>query len=196
MRSITRTYALSLGTLMLSLAAVSGAVAQCGGYSKPAALHGSLQSAQPRLLQAAYDRDDVAPIVGLWHVKFISKGSSGIPDGAEVDYGYSTWHSDGTELLNSGHQPPKSSNFCQGVWKQVGRDTYKLNHFAISWDPSGSYLVGPANIKEEVTLSDRSHYKGVFTLDQYDEKGTVLQHIQGIITGVRIEVDTKPSSVE
>src|ERR1700761_2066919 len=34
-------------------------------------------------------------IVGMWNVKFISKGKM-------VDFGYSVWNSDGTEILNSG----------------------------------------------------------------------------------------------
>ena len=31
-----------------------------------------------------------AGIVGFWHVKFVSKGSEGIPDGTEIDAGDSS----------------------------------------------------------------------------------------------------------
>ena len=197
MCSITRTLALNLGTTVLALFTVSAASAQCGLYSKPAAFHGNLRSAQPRLLTTAFDHDDYeAGIVGMWHVRFISYGTAHIPDGTEIDAGYSVWHSDGTEILNSGLRSPITSSFCLGVWKQTGKFTYKLNHFAAGWDPTGSYLIGPGNIREQITLLDKSHYKGTFTIDQYDEKGNQLAHLQGEITGVRIEVETPVSPVE
>jgi hypothetical protein len=137
----------------------------------------------------ADDDSDDAPIVGLWKVTFVSKNSPGIPDGVVVDAGYVTWHSDGTELMNSG-RPPASGNFCMGVWKQIGPSTYKLNHFALSWDPTGTTMVGPANIREEVTLSrSKNSYTGSFTIDQYDQSGTVIAHVEGRVTGQRITVD-------
>ena len=55
-------------------------------------------------------------IVGFWHVKFVSEGSEGIPDGTEVDAGYSQWHSDGTEIMNSAGRSPITGSFCLGVW--------------------------------------------------------------------------------
>jgi hypothetical protein len=56
-------------------------------------------------------------IVGFWHVTFVSKGTGFIPDGTIVDMGFSQWHSDGTEILNSS-RPPATSNFCLGVWEK------------------------------------------------------------------------------
>jgi hypothetical protein len=47
--------------------------------------------------------------------------------------GFSQWHSDGTEILNSS-RPPATSNFCLGVWEKTGPFAYKLNHFALSSD--------------------------------------------------------------
>ena len=42
-----------------------------------------------------------ASIVGMWKIQFISKGNvnhnPSIPDGAMIDFGYTQWHSDGTE---------------------------------------------------------------------------------------------------
>jgi len=134
--------------------------------------------------------------VGFWHVKFVSKGSAGIPDGAEVDAGYSQWHSDGTEIMNSAGRSPITSNFCLGVWTKVGERKYKLNHFATAWDPTGSTLIGPANIQEEVTLSaDGCKFSGTFTIDQYTEAGNRLAHVVGDITGTRITVDTPSQSI-
>jgi hypothetical protein len=139
------------------------------------------------------DFGDSAPlpsVVGLWQFAFLSKGTPGIPDGAQIDTGYVTWHSDGTELMNSG-RAPMTGSFCMGAWKQIGRSTFKLNHFALSWDNSGTVFVGPANIREVITVNRaRDHYAGTFTLDQYASDGvTVLAHITGTVTAMRITAD-------
>jgi hypothetical protein len=129
--------------------------------------------------------------VGLWKIKLVSPNTPGTNDGHEtvIDDGYATWHSDGTEIMNSS-RPPVTGSFCMGVWEKTRRGTIKLNHFALSWDP-GSNFVGPANIREEVAL-DRSqnHYFGTFSIDQYEATGKiVLVHIEGRVTGERITVD-------
>ena len=135
------------------------------------------------------DDSDHAGIVGLWKVKFVSKGNTGIPDGTMIDEGYATWHSDGTEIMNSG-RPPITSSFCMGVWKKTGPSSYKLNHFGLSWDPTGKTLVGPANIREEVVLgSNENSYSGTFTIDQYDTEGHLLAHISGLVSAQRITAD-------
>ena len=146
------------------------------------------------VLASAHERDwndDRDAIVGLWKVKFVSKGNTGIgiPDGAPIDEGYATWHSDGTEIMNSG-RAPKTGSFCMGVWKQTGRSSYRLNHFALSWDPTGTTLIGPANIREEVVLGESENsYSGTFTIDQYDTEGHLLVHIAGLLSAQRITVD-------
>lgn len=174
---------LVLGGLCLGL--IQGVWAQssntgCGNlYSPkpPAAL-------KPASFQLASGNDRIgAPIVGFWKVQ------ASLPDGTVIDDGYATWHSDGTEIINSS-RPPISGNFCMGVWKRTGRSTYKLNHFAMGWDPTGTVFIGPTNLKEEVVL-DRSHnsYSGTFTVDQYDTNGNVLAHITGNVAAQRITVD-------
>jgi hypothetical protein len=139
--------------------------------------------------QHSDDDSDRGAIVGLWKFKFVSKGSSGIPDGTVIDDGYVTWHSDGTEIMNSG-RPPITSNFCMGVWQQTKGGTYKLNHFALSWNSDGTIFIGPANIREEVVL-DRSgnNYTGIFTIDQFDTNEHVVAHISGTVTAQRITAD-------
>ena len=68
--------------------------------------------------------------------------------------------------------------------------TYKLNHFALSWDPTGTNLIGPANIREEVVLGRSGNsYAGTFTIDQFDTDGNVLAHIAGRVTATRITAD-------
>jgi hypothetical protein len=141
-------------------------------------------------LVLAAHQQEVSPIMGMWKFTFVSKGSTGIPDGTLIDSGYATWHSDGTEIMNSG-RAPMTQSFCTGVWMQTGEYTYTLNHFAMSWDPTGSMYVGPANIKENITIDySGTAYAGTFTIMQYDTKGNVLQTVNGTITATRINVDS------
>lgn len=192
-----KTLAATFGALVVAFLLVPSSTAQCGGLRQPLPSHASwnLQLGQPRLLPAAFDSDE-ASIVGFWHFKFVSRGSSGIPDGTEVDAGYAQWHSDGTEITNSGGHAPITSSFCTGVWKQTGLRSYKLNHFAIAWDSTGMNLIGPANIQENVTVSpDGNSFTGTFTVDQYTEAGNRVAHVQGTVTATRITVNTLPSSI-
>jgi hypothetical protein len=217
---------MALGAAAVALGFAPGAWAACGFYPAakakihPSSLTGpwsglNRQAGQARLLRTAggEDLDQLLspPIVGFWHVKFISDGVTsgipgGIPPGAEVDAGYSQWHSDGTEIMNSGGRAPNTGDFCLGVWTQVGPLQYKLNHFAAAWDPTQGKddsagnptgeIVGPANIRENITLAPNGQsFQGSFTIDQYDENMNLLQHLQGKITGTRITVSTSPSSV-
>ena len=170
---------------MLSLGLAQGVWAQSSnmgcGYSsnpKPAA------ALKPASMELVSKQDwSGAPITGLWKIQI------SLPNGTVIDNGYATWHADGTEILNSS-RPPISGNFCMGVWKRTGRSTYKLNHFAMGWDPSGTVFIGPTNLKQEIVL-DRSHnsYSGTFTVDQYDTSGNVIAHLDGLVAGQRITVD-------
>jgi hypothetical protein len=139
---------------------------------------------------------DLDPITGMWHIELISKGSEGIPDGAVVDNGFSQWHADGTEILNSS-RVPASSSFCLGVWQNVGASEYKLNHFAISWDPSNtSAPQGYANIREDVFLSaDGNSLSGSFLIIQFDESGNVLARVQGVVKAKRMDINTNEKSL-
>lgn len=217
MKTTLKSLACVFGVAALALSIAPSAMAACGGLSQPLGRHTAWQPqyGKARLLRAALggqDNDDnEAPIVGFWHVKFVSDGVSsgipgGVPMGAEVDAGYSQWHSDGTEIMNSGGRAPNTGDFCLGVWAKVGPYQYKLNHFAAAWDPTkGSLdsagnpvgeLIGPGNIQENVTLSHNGNtFTGTFAINQYDESGNLLVHLEGTITGTRINVNTAPSSV-
>jgi hypothetical protein len=145
------------------------------------------QFKSPRLLLVAgrsSDRDSSsATIVGFWKVELL------LPDGTVFDDGYATWHSDGTELMNSG-RAPMTGSFCMGAWKQTSQGTYKLNHVALSWDATGTVFTGPANIRETITVdSSGNTYKGTFTLDQYDTNGHLLAHFAGNVIAQRITAD-------
>jgi hypothetical protein len=134
------------------------------------------------------------PIVGFWKAKFVSTGSSGIPDGTVVDSPLVQWHSDGTEIMNSS-RPPATQSFCMGVWKNTGQSGYRLNHFALSFDTSENF-VGPTQIREDITLAKKAdQYSGTFKIDQYDPSGKLLQEVLGQVTATRITVDTTVNGV-
>lgn len=190
----------ALGLAALALVMGGTVRAECGRAqgAKPTSLH--MQAVAPRFLQAALPAENVdedkTAIVGFWHVKFVSKGSSGIPDGTEVDAGYAQWHSDGTEIMNSAGRSPTTNAFCLGVWQAIGPRQFQLNHFAAAYDSTGTQLIGPANIRETVTVGpEGKRFEGTFTIDQYDEGGNLLAHVQGRITGTRIDVNTLPSKI-
>ena len=141
--------------------------------------------------------DSSDPIVGMWHVTLTAQGNEvGPPDGTPIDNALVTWHSDGTEIMNSA-RPPQDGDFCMGIWKKTGKSTYKVNHFAwFSNDtanaPSGiGNPTGPGRLFEEVTLSpDGKHYTGKFSADAYDTSGNLVAHVVGVIAATRITLDT------
>ena len=132
----------------------------------------------------------------MWSFQLISKGDAGgqpnIPDGVLIDFGYTQWHSDGTELLNSGGRAPATENFCMGVWVQTGRYTYQLSHFALSYDATTGLLNGRVNILETVTLSPGGTlFSGTFAITSYDTNGNkVGTTLTGQVTATRVTVDT------
>jgi len=192
-RNIVRTLIFGAALAVVQTAAAPLAYAACAipdGAAAIGPLGGQVKPIAYAASAGLSDDDNAnATIVGLWEISFVSKGNPGIPDDAVLDSGYATWHSDGTEIMNSS-RPPKSSSFCMGVWKKIGRSTYHLNHVALSWDPTGDTFVGPATIRETVTLGRGGDtYTGTFTIDQYDPAGSLLVHLTGNIAARRITAD-------
>ena len=137
------------------------------------------------------------PIVGMWRFAFTAQGNgaNGPPDGTPIDAGFQVWHSDGTELMNSG-RPPATGSFCEGVWRQENWSNYSLNHWALSWDfdpatGQPTVFVGPTNIQEKVTVNAASNsFSGTFSLTQYAPDGTtVLGGVKGVINATRVTVN-------
>ena len=200
-----------LVALVLALAIVPSAVAQCGLSTKlvkPSSWQPRIGSA--RLIGAALgpfsedDDRDGPSIVGMWHVVFTAHSMNGdaIPaPGAVIDNSLVTWHSDGTELMNSS-RPAQDGNFCMGIWEKTGRYTYSLNH--IPWqgnDPSNApggigNPEGAAQLTEQVTLSpDGSHYWGSFTLTAYDLVGNQTITFSGTFYATRVTMTTKATDL-
>ena len=149
------------------------------------------------------------PIVGLWRVKVLSRGNQafGIPDYTVLDQGFSAWHSDGTEILNSGRDP-STTNFCLGTWKQVGASSYKLAHYTMSWtgltvDAKGNIVVnpktkeplntyiGPGYIQEIVSIDPAgATFRGSFSVEQFDQNGKSQYVLNGDLFGTKITTDS------
>ncbi|MBZ5657620.1 MAG: hypothetical protein LAO56_20330 [Acidobacteriia bacterium] len=201
MKAILKTITAPLGVMVIGVILTVAANAECGDIQRtkpgaslqPQSWQGIDRSGQASLLQISNDNDNDA-IVGFWQVTLTAQGNPGPPDGTVIDKGFSQWHSDGTEILNSSRAPVTGS-YCMGVWKKVGRGHYKLNHFALSWDENNNF-VGVANIREEVVVSrDGKNYAGTFTLNQYDQAGNTLAHVIGTVNATRITVDTPTGNV-
>ena len=66
-----------------------------------------LHASAPRVRTGALadEGTDRAPIVGLWKIQFILPGAGPMGEDVVIDDGYATWHSDGTELMNSSRPP-------------------------------------------------------------------------------------------
>ena len=179
------------GLALLGLGVAGYASADCGAPSSSAprsapapedySAGGGLRFQHVGFWQGGDDEDPA--ITGLWKFKF-QAGTT------EVDAGYVTWHADGTELMNSG-RAPMTGSFCMGVWRQIGHNTFRLNHYALAWDDSGKNFVALVNIREEVKV-DRSgrSYSGTFvqTVSSPDG-GTVYQQIKGTVSATRVTAD-------
>jgi hypothetical protein len=188
----------------LAILICSKASAGCGDVSN---LQGPFVFPQVRLaLPASASAEEAAraaagasaspSIVGMWSIQFISKGNAtgtpSVPDGAQIDFGYSQWHSDGTEMMNSGDHAPATQNFCMGVWQKTGYSSYQLNHFALSYDALTGTLNGKVRIQETVTLSPGgTEFSGTFTIDMFNPAGTtIVGHLGGTVSAVKMNVDT------
>ncbi len=206
MKTMLRVVPAGLGIAIIAAFLAPGASAGCADVPvRPAAALGSNQHSY--LVQAAYqparfvlvDSTAGPDVVGLWHVVFTQNKTFG---GGLFDDSYAAWHSDGTEIMNSGAHSPAYGNFCMGVWTKTGHSTFTLKHIALdySMQPVGSTTPSViVIIREEVTV-DRSgnHFTGSFTADIYAPYSSSLPatpgaHIAtvgaGTVSGDRITAD-------
>jgi len=195
MKTISKWFHAGLGLVLTGAFLTAMAGAQCGSPAVKFQKQGWRAGDTAAMLRHAADDQD--PIVGLWHVTFTAQGNTdGPPDGTPIDNALVVWHSDGTEIMNSG-RPPQDGDFCLGVWEKTGKVRYRVNHFA--WGdndttnaPAGiGNPMGPTRITETITLSaDGNSYTGTFTLKATDPTGKTEARIVGVIAATRVTVDT------
>ena len=206
MNSMNRIVSVAVAAGILGVAFSSQAGAGCtypSGNEAPAAGisrddFGGVRVIRTSAVSLADSEPVRAPIVGLWKFEMLAKSTATnhnpMPDGTLIDFGTAAWHSDGTELMNSGLRNPSDGDFCQGVWAAASGTTFLLNHYALAWT-NGAYT-GPANIRQKVTVdATGSRYTGTFTLVQYlasttpgheFDQTTALVSITGTVTATRI----------
>ena len=188
--------------LATSPAAASSIHAAPALFLTPALYRPGVAGAARMIPVASAIRDDqeTSAIVGLWKFKLTAMGNTnGIRDGTPIDFGLETWHSDGTEMIISGGRDPNISNVCMGVWKQIGRSTFKLNHVVLSWGPPAGAYLGPGTLTEVVTVdSTGNSLSGTFTFTQYvatmsnpfDQNNIAVPFpIYGVVTATRVTVE-------
>jgi hypothetical protein len=181
--------AATFGALLLALVCVPSSWAGCApSLAGPTHSSWDVQPGHAMPFAATLIGDDryrEPSIVGFWHFKFFIGGQ-------EADAGNQQWHSDGTEILNSGLRPPIIGDFCLGVWQQVGPRHYRLNHRGLGWNDTGTAFQETDVFLFDVYLSpDGNSYTGTFTLNVYDEKGAPAgSPVRGTVTASRITVNT------
>lgn len=180
-----RAYVRTSAAALVGLGAVAYATSASAACDDSARFQSTAwqDAASVRLLHLAeMENEGSHSIVGMWSFK-MTVGS------ATADFGYQQWHSDGTELMNSGGRAPASQNYCMGVWRQTGPARYHLNHLALSYDPATGNLNARVNIKEDVVLDPTgSSYSGTFSIDVYDPSGTtkVAPTTSGQVSALRV----------
>lgn len=141
--------------------------------------------------QQIRDADSASPtgrpsIVGFWFVNLYSGGKV-------IDQAYYQWHSEHLVATNDNSDPQAPLSVgavCLGVWKQTGRNTYKVKHPTWSFDANG-HLNGKIVLREEITLdADGDSYHGTFVYDVFDPVTDVLtSETTGVVQATRILVD-------
>ncbi len=189
---------------LLALSAAGGANAACL-MSAPHQSSGA-QAAAPTLVPSVYHPGTAGGsllrtnyvseydegIVGLWEFKWNAAPPFG------PDYGTQAWHSDGTELTFSGGQDPQTGDVCQGVWRQVGRNLYTLNHIAMGRPAPGAPFGIRVHLHFLIKLNpEGTAFSGTFTAkaygvtaaDPFDESSTPLVTGSGTVTATRVIPD-------
>ena len=194
----------AMGVLVLALAMVPTALAQCGlnkNYVKPAAWHPQLGSAH--FMHAAFfddDDRDTPSIVGMWHVIFTAHTVNGtaIPPDAYpmIDNAFVVFHSDKTEIMESA-RPPQDGNFCLGVWEKTGAHSFYVNHLPWLGNDTANAPGGIGNptagaqITERLNVSENGKsYSGSFTLVAYNLDGSKAITFTGVVAATRITTST------
>ncbi|HEX6785103.1 MAG TPA: hypothetical protein VF098_10685 [Sphingomicrobium sp.] len=181
MSKAIRAYVRTSAALLIGLGSVTYATS-ASACATDALVHStSLQDQQSAAMLLHRADFDNRTIVGMWAFTMTPTAGPG-------DFGFQQWHSDGTELMNSGVRAPATENFCMGVWRQTGAGRYHLNHQALSYDAGTGQLNARVTIKEDVLVDPSGNsYSGQFSLDVYDPSGkTQVAHQQGQVTAQRV----------
>ena len=165
----------------------ASALASCGdSLSAMAAAAASVHNQSQPMQRGSGSSPDNAvnsSIVGLWHIEFLV-GDTVIQEAFQL------WNLGGTEVHNP-RVDPRGGSVCLGVWREVGRRTFKLTHRVWAYDTTGDSQ-GVLHLSQTVTLDHTCNTfdSGSFTIDLYDLSGNfVTQIATGTVTGERIAAE-------
>jgi hypothetical protein len=183
MSKMFKAYAKASAVVLFGLGAVTFATSAsaCGDEALQHAASWQGGQANGLFHQAQIDAGNIHSIVGLWSFKMTSGGQI-------VDFGYQEWHSDGTEILNSGSRAPASGDFCMGAWTQTAPSRFHLNHYPLVVDNNG-VLQARVVLKMDVTVDPSGMtFSGTFTQDVYNAAGTakIAPTLTGPVTATRV----------
>ena len=135
-----------------------------GGLSLPPAVQAEDEQGRPS-------------IVGLWRVHY---------SGDFVFNSFDQWWSDGLEWESADLAP---GALCQGVFKQIARQTVKLFHVNWNYDLNGA-LIGYSYETQIDTLSqDGNSYHGTYHFKDYDVNGHLVSEEKGTLSAKRLSVN-------
>jgi len=189
---------------LLAITAAGAANAACMMGTAPAE---GAKSADPGFVPAVYHPDAARGgllktdfhfgdwdegIVGLWEFKWDAAPPFG------PDYGTQAWHADGTELTFSGGQDPQTGDVCQGVWRQIGKNLYTLNHIAMGRPAPGAPFgirvhlhfvikLNPSGTAFSGNFSAKAY--AVSAADPFNESTVPLLTGTGTVTATRVVPD-------
>lgn len=195
---------LALAGLGLALAPFAHA-AGCAAVPNHAGATVSLLPASPHLSPVLFrkDGDDQGrpePIVGLWHVIYTSAFDDNFPPGNAMVppfqflESFKTWHADGTEFENA-FLSPAGGDICFGVWKSLGRNTVKLHHVGLMFNPDNGEVSAFFTVDEiDVVAEDGKTYRGEFDFKLFPPTdiagtGTPIAEVKGTTAANRITVE-------
>jgi hypothetical protein len=122
------------------------------------------------------DNDDGRSIIGLWRVHY---------SGDLVFNSFDQWFVGGLEWESADIAP---GALCQGVFKQIARQTVKLFHVNWNYDQNGA-LIGYSYETQIDTLdSNGNAYHGTYDFKDYDVNGNLVSEEKGTLRGVRLSV--------
>ena len=140
-------------------------------------------------------------IVGLWHVTYTATSDDNFPPGGPYPptpfpflESFKTWHADGTEFENA-FLPPAGGNICFGVWRDLGKDTFKLHHIGLMFNSDGSISSMFTVDETDTVTSEGKTYKGMFDFKLWPPSyeavgvGTPIAEVRGSTLGTRVTVD-------
>jgi len=124
----------------------------------------------------AEDEQSQPSFVGLWRVHY---------SGDLVFNSFDQWFVGGLEWESADIGP---GALCQGVFKQIARQTVKLFHVNWNYDQHGVLIGYSYETQIDTIDSSGNTYHGTYDFKDYDVNGNLVSEEKGTLRGVRLSV--------